>query len=310
MTRLDLSATELADFEALKAIAAARRRSNRGKLKRRASDAAVLGLAGAIGGQCIAAAADEIDGELIDSLAGLKVVDDLTALDADCNSVSKYGADNHVEHGGGLFSHMRHDGPAYLADPFASRFSNQYRPDLACHDDGKHHAAAAFGEHDAHAVVAAGHGEGHEAAGHGEHEGEGHDGHGDHEVLAANEHDEHAAGEHDNDPHASDAGHAGMQHAETGGHGMAAHASLDGGHHAVMAMAHDSGMNGVTSGGMTGGHDAGMPMADAPADMDGGGAGGDAEMPQEHDKSGGMSLADMDMPPAEDLAAAAMPPMV
>jgi hypothetical protein len=309
MSRLELSETELADLAALKAIAVARRKSSRGKLKRRASDAAVLGLAGAIGGQCVAAAADELDRELIDSLAGLKVVDDLTALDADCDPAEQYSDDDHIEHGAGLFSNLRHNGPEYLSDPFTSRFANHYQPDQACHaqSDGQHNAAASGAGHDAQAVAA--HREGHEAAGHGEHEGEGHGEHGDHEVLAANEHDEHDEGEGHDDgdaAHIDSAGHAQTQHA-----GSEASHGMDGGHHAVMAMAHGAGMTGSD---MPGGHDSGLPVEDMPAGM--GGMDMDDMPDMDEDSMAGqmdepkpMSLADMEMPPAEDLAAT-MPPMV
>lgn len=318
MSRLELSDVELSDLAALKAIAISRRRSSRRSAKSRAADAAVLGLVAAVGGQSIAAASDELDQELIDSLAGLKVVDDLTALAADCDPAEQFADVEHLQHNGQLLaSYMRHDAPYYLNDPFASRFASRF----AAEHDG--HEGAAPGDRDAGAHSGHSGEEQHAAAAHhGGHEGGAHDGHesageshGGHEELAASHENHEDEGGHEaHSPsanHGDSGGHAGAHTGRRGqspDHGASGHESAvsaekpaavassgaddqhSGGYHTGSGASHAG--NGSTTDALAGLDIEDDPPAAAPAPVASAG----------HDH--GPTMADMDLPPAEDLAAA------
>ena len=298
------------DIDALAALLKSRRAQRLFQTALKKGQSPTLSLTAAISASLVSAAAEETQD---DPLAGLTAVDDLSAFAEDCLPGASYAeaaGHDHDGRGDGA-DHAGHYGASYLDDPFASRFESPFKSAHADHD--RHDASG--GDHCAAPLVASAHGAhaaSHEAQGHDAHSG-GHEGHGaahdGHDVTAA------ASG------HAHGAVHDGVTHKahETGAHGAhgAEHASAHAGHSMsdmAMHMSHDGmAMDGHSmSGGMDGADldelaDA-MPddhgMQDMTPDMETDASADDAQSDHGH-----ATLAEMNMPPAEDLSTVAMAPM-
>lgn len=207
-----------------------------------------VSLLAAIAASRVSAAANELDDQSLDALAGLQPVDDLIGFGEAClpgkayastadeihdHSNSRYGSADHA-------SHFAHVGSSYLANPFTSRFDSPYS---RSHDGHDQHQADHASGHDAALVAHAGHasspGQAAAHAGHANHDG--HQAQGSHNAHAGDGHSDHADGQsegmssahaghnaHDNGNHV---GPSRQNHAE---HDAAAHAShsaqIAGGH--------------------------------------------------------------------------------
>lgn len=294
-----------------------------------------VSLTAAISASLVSAAAKE---DAFDPLAGLAAVDDLSAFGEVCLPGSNYEADEEHDHdslsGSGL--HEGHGGYAsYLADPFASRFANVYARDHDGHDNHDAHDAMAsnHSSHSAHDGEGS-HGAQH-AAGHSGHQ-QGHHSHQHHDVAAPEPHahdDAHASGQH-SEAGAHSGAHAGeIQHdahsAHDGGHDMAAHtgeghaeghahqASVESAHtdHASLNDVHeepanlegdvndlDQGIEALAEHHHDT-HESVTPVSDDATDTP-------AEEAHHNHHNHGVTLADMDSAPADDLAAATPPPVI
>jgi len=287
-----------------------------------------LSLTAAISASLVSAAAKE---EKFDPLDGLTAVDDLSAFSELCLPGEAYADAGHDHEGfGSSDDHDGHQGHAsYLADPFASRLANVYARDHGGHGDA--------GGHEGHEVLMAYHrahlGAGAQGASHtASHTG--HAGqHGAHHMMSA-EHDGHhaSATAGDQQVHAQHGSAQDVEHAEHGGaHNMSAHQSMDHSGHS----AHQSVDAGVAhteySAPQAASHDMHVladDVEDSVIDLDqsidaltqdfGDDHASDineevaeapvVETPDEHHHHA--TLADLDTPPADDLAATTPPPVI
>ncbi|WP_428409473.1 hypothetical protein [Hyphococcus sp.] len=289
-----------------------------------------LSLTAALSASLVSAAAKE---EEFDPLAGLVAVDDLSAFGEDCLPGLSYESGD--EHDHAALSGSDHGGhfgySSYLADPFASRFANQYARDHDKHDghDAQnaitvdHTAHDAAGSHGAeHAAVHSGHQQGHAS-------------HQNHDVTASEHHaadSEHASGQHQAPGSTQHSEHS----AHDAGHDMSAHkATAHGGHNAPAAvnghaehMAPQASLPAAEESYNDHGYagelendvidlDQGIDAlaeqnhgAHEIASADDAAAPATSEAPEEHSHHHGVTLADMDAPPADDLAAAQPLPVI
>lgn len=127
---LDTVSTDLAELAAM--LKARRRR--RATLLVKRGQGPVLGLTAAVSASLVSAAAKEDE---FDPLAGLVAVDDLSALAEIClpgEAYAEAGAHDH-EAGAGRLDHDSHPfGAFYLADPFASPYAKTRGREHADHD--------------------------------------------------------------------------------------------------------------------------------------------------------------------------------
>lgn len=160
-----------------------------------------VSLLAAIATSRVSAAANELDDQSVDTLAGLQPVDDLTGFGEACLPGQAYTstADESHDHGNSRYgsadhsSHFAHLGNSYLANPFTSRFDSPYSRGHGGHDE---HQAGHAPDHDAAVVAHAGHasspGQAAVHAGHANHDG--HRAQGSHGANAENDHSDHSDG--------------------------------------------------------------------------------------------------------------------
>ena len=317
---------DLSDIAALASILKTREARKAFQTVLRKGKSPTLSLTAAISASLVSAAAKEDE---FDPLDGLAAVDDLSAFTELCLPGEAYAEAGH-DHDA-LASGDGHDGhgghASYLADPFASRFANIYARDHEEHEGHENHEAMAGG-HGQHADAQS-HGAGNPAshAAHANHQ-QGHESHhphgADHQAAAAGDH---AQGHHDqtgSEAHAAHEDHVtghDMASHEAAGHGEAHtqhapaavetvhtdHASvhddysepgdledddidLDQSIDALADNHHDVNEGVVTASNTTN---------DTPVE----------ETPDEHHHHG-VTLADMDTPPSDDLAATQPLPVI
>lgn len=291
------------DIDALAALLKGRRAQQAFHTAIKKGQSPLLSLTAAISASLVSAAAEE---NVEDPLSGLAAVDDLSGLGEDCLPGENYAQSDHDHGRRADFAHASH-GASYRDDPFASRLASRFN---AAHDD---HDADDGARCDSATPKAGQHPASHAAGAiaHAGHEGETHEGGhgGDHGVSG-----QHAAAGHDAMT-AKASGHAGHDdavHAQGDGH--SAHLSGHQQHAASSLQAHSQHETP-----QTGDHDTHIPasggvlddLADALPDVDGEMSG----IPSHHAPAPGKtaaapapaedhhaSLADMDLPPAEDLS--------
>ena len=277
----------------------------------------VAGFIGAMVATRISALAKEADGGEEDVLADLPVVDDLTGLGEACLPGELYDdALAAHDHSGEGSSHAGHRAPDFLSDPFGSKFACTYREhaDHESHDaHGAMHMAA--GEEHGH-VAGAAHEHGAPAAGHDAHGHPAHSAHAGHHnhVHAANGHEGHTinATHGDHDGHSNDNAHAFAGHEGHASHHSAAH--HEGGHHGGGHSSHTHGhAHGEEGAGhafhqvgdaANGAHD--HILSDASSEI----LVVDTDLEARHDHAAptdDVSLAMLDLAPADDLAALSTP---
>ncbi|WP_375205774.1 hypothetical protein [Hyphococcus sp.] len=286
-----------------------------------------LSLTAAISASLVSAAAKE---SAFDPLAGLVAVDDLSAFGEDCLPGLNYAAGDEHDHDAlsGSEDHKAHLGhSSYLADPFASRFASAFAREHESHDGATGGHSGQHGIRDSHGANHAS-AQGSHAGGHG-----GHQAHQSHSLGATEHHSDggdHGAGhahEDDGGRHvAHGGGHDSVAHHasghEGGGHG-ASHASHHSNVTAGVADAHgdhgeaasvegasddlEEGIAALTEASHGGEeHHAAAETPDEPADD---GAPVEAET-TEHHHHHEATLAEMDAPPLEDLAATMPAPVI
>ena len=290
-----------------------------------------LSLTAAISASLVSAAAKE---EKFDPLDGLTAVDDLSAFSELCLPGEAYADAGHDHDGlGSGDDHDSHHGHAsYLADPFASRFTNVYARDHGGHGDaggheghdvlmaphrahlgsgaqGASHTASHTGhagQHGAHQTVGAGHDSHHASAAkgdpqvHAQHGSVQHADHADHAVHDSS-HDMSAhQSMHNGDHSAHQSVYAGVEHTEHSSHKAASHdmhALADDVEDDVVDL--DQSIDALAQNlGEVDASDVNEEVVEAPT----------VETPDEHHHHA--TLADLDTPRADDLAATTPPPVI
>ncbi len=320
---------DLTDIAALASVLKTRRAQKAFQAALKKGKSPTLSLTAAISASLVSAAAKE---EEFDPLAGLVAVDDLSAFNEDCLPGKAYAGAEHdhddLRSGGDHDGHQGH--ASYLADPFASRFANAYAREHEGHDDHDRHEThanhnAMTGRHEAHAGAGA-HEAGHPAS---------------HSTHASHHEAHQGAGAGHENHHASSAGvhmqdhaqHEGAQHdghtAHDGAHDMSAHQAAGHTNHGAHQVADISGdhaghtgpENGHAPDDLLSEEDIDLDQSiDALAENDHGDHESDtpeetdvtpaAEAPSEGHHHHHATLTDLDTAPADDLAAAAPPPVI
>ena len=323
---------DISDISALAALLKSGKARARMKIALKRGLSPTMSLTAAISASLVSAAAKEDD---IDPLADLAEVDDLSAFGEICLPADKYAVSEHDhDEGSSNGSHNGHqEGAFYLADPFASRFANIYGRDHEGHGEGgqSHYGAAAHGNAGAHehgdapaastmaasgycqtktaantsehhhgsaesqTATYAGHAEGHSGVAMASHEG--HDP--AHSAHAGQDHSAHKSAQHSSHQQESQSVETHTHHEEVSADNAVTETDTD-------TDDIDLGLDGLIS-----------SLSPSPSDTDSvdvaaNSASADSgEMNEHHHHDHqDVTLADMDAPPPEDLAAAPVAPVI
>ncbi|MEO1242182.1 MAG: hypothetical protein AAFX54_09745 [Pseudomonadota bacterium] len=187
-----------------------------------------VSLLAAIAASRVSAAANELDDQSFDALAGLQPVNDLTGFGEACLPGQAYAstADETHDHSDSRYAsadhsgHFAHAGSSYLANPFTSRFDSPYSRG---HDGHDQHQADHDPGHGGSVVAHVGHasspGQAAVHAGHVSHDG--HQAQSSHYAHAGNGHSDHAGGQSE----AMSSAHAGHNEHDSGNHAGPSHQS-------------------------------------------------------------------------------------